>query len=757
MKLTFCVAIVFSYRGLTTIQARSAASGVSGSLRRSQPLRNGLSSSWSSSSLSSAGSSCESSASSGPSSPFESSPSPRPSHPHSVLVSSFTPEVILVRPASGGPAQFKLPAPQAFKTVNLRHFGLQAAKFATISDIVVYGPDGLTDEVVETAVAAYEAVEHQRRSRAENGIGYNVFVVCDTFEVFEREFPHRVAIDSSGFVRNKLNFLDREREEMRVLTQASEIGENVFLGNTQDVPLPSSMSGRPLSSDSASSILNDNPLGVAVCIEAHDQALNPSAQMLASTERTLHDLEAEARAFQEVTTLLHAGVTVADDASSRYRSTCGAEYNEFDDEVVLRVPVDSIAHLECQSTGAGASGNNLTQFINSLVNLAGWIIDQSTPATDKLPRRVLLHCNDGYTETSLLALTYVMLVRRCNAPEAYLYLQHQAERSFFVYPADVATLTKIEQRVGQVIRRADAEREREQIRLSTEKESSPMERSDSGYVEDGNEGSAAGPAWAIKAAKVERALPALPELKLSRPEDQPWFFGSTFEGHFPSRILPFLYLGNLAHANNALMLKELGITHVVSMGESALSPPRPPPFSLTAAFSRQATLPDNSLWLEERLGHIAVLDQKNVADDGIDSLRPHIDSALEFIERARQEGGRVLVHCRVGVSRSASIVIAYLMRHVELDLASAYLLTRSRRLNILIQPNLPFMATLHAFEADLLREKEAARARLLREGVEVRDEDEGGQLGRAGLKRSNRLGWSTLAHEIAVLNERFLC
>jgi dual specificity MAP kinase phosphatase len=145
------------------------------------------------------------------------------------------------------------------------------------------------------------------------------------------------------------------------------------------------------------------------------------------------------------------------------------------------------------------------------------------------------------------------------------------------------------------------------------------------------------------------------------------------------------YLGSLKHANNALMLKELGITHVVSMGESALTPPRPPTFSIASSFGSNAKASDNSLWLEERLGNIAVLDMRDVADDGIDSIRPHMDEALAFIEEARWQGGKVLVHCRVGVSRSASIVIAYLMKHIELDLASAYLLTRSRRLNILIQ------------------------------------------------------------------------
>lgn len=223
------------------------------------------------------------------------------------------------------------------------------------------------------------------------------------------------------------------------------------------------------------------------------------------------------------------------------------------------------------------------------------------------------------------------------------------------------------------------------------------------------------------------------------------------------------------------MLKELGITHVVSMGESALTPPRPPTFSIASAFGSSEKTPTNSLWLEERLGNIAVLDMKDIADDGIDSIRPHMEQAIAFIEEARWQGGKVLVHCRVGVSRSASIVIAYLMKHIELDLASAYLLTRSRRLNILIQvravqwrqeimcreadfrwsspqPDLPFMATLHAFEADLLDEKDQAIA----QGVCEPDDDSESQLGRAGLKRTNRIAWSFLSTEISNLNARFI-
>lgn len=56
------------------------------------------------------------------------------------------------------------------------------------------------------------------------------------------------------------------------------------------------------------------------------------------------------------------------------------------------------------------------------------------------------------------------------------------------------------------------------------------------------------------------------------------------------------------------------------------------------------------------------------------------------------------------------------------------------------------MAALHAFEADLLAENG--------DGDDGEDE---AALGRAGLKRTNRLAWSYLSHEIAALNARFLC
>ncbi len=51
--------------------------------------------------------------------------------------------------------------------------------------------------------------------------------------------------------------------------------------------------------------------------------------------------------------------------------------------------------------------------------------------------------------------------------------------------------------------------------------------------------------------------------------DEPaWFAG--LDGSFPSRITDYMYLGNLTHANNPSLLKALGITQILSVGETAM-------------------------------------------------------------------------------------------------------------------------------------------------------------------------------------------
>jgi protein-tyrosine phosphatase len=73
----------------------------------------------------------------------------------------------------------------------------------------------------------------------------------------------------------------------------------------------------------------------------------------------------------------------------------------------------------------------------------------------------------------------------------------------------------------------------------------------------------------------------------------------------------------------------------------------------------------------------------------------HFESTHEFIATALKEKRRVLVHCASGRSRSATIVLAYMMQSKGLSLQQAITLVRERRQ---VGPNEYFMAQLRQLE-----------------------------------------------------------
>ncbi|KAF9463911.1 hypothetical protein BDZ94DRAFT_1297544 [Collybia nuda] len=237
-------------------------------------------------------------------------------------------------------------------------------------------------------------------------------------------------------------------------------------------------------------------------------------------------------------------------------------------------------------------------------------------------------------------------------------------------------------------------------------------------------------------------------------DHQSWFNDPRFDGSFPSRVLPFLYLGNLNHATNVFMLHALGITHVVSVGECALIPPphhmhgHAQGYMASSPFHRpghgahyvpgKAHTGQGSLWFEEREGRIKVMDIKGVCDDGIDTLEPQLEPICDWIDQARAEGGQVLVHCRVGVSRSATVTIAYVMKHLGLSLVDAYLIVRSRRLSVLIQPNMRLLYNLCGWEIKLAKERAGENEAELRKEL------------------ARTLSWPYLAKEVHALNLKYL-
>ncbi len=76
-------------------------------------------------------------------------------------------------------------------------------------------------------------------------------------------------------------------------------------------------------------------------------------------------------------------------------------------------------------------------------------------------------------------------------------------------------------------------------------------------------------------------------------------------------------------------------------------------------------------------------------------------TCIDFSHEHRLSGRNVLVHCIAGVSRSATIVIAYLMKINQMNLQNAYDFVISRR--SCIEPNIGFLKQLNMFEKRLAK------------------------------------------------------
>lgn len=141
-------------------------------------------------------------------------------------------------------------------------------------------------------------------------------------------------------------------------------------------------------------------------------------------------------------------------------------------------------------------------------------------------------------------------------------------------------------------------------------------------------------------------------------------------------IVERIYIGNFEAANSLRLMKDYGFTHVLVAAVEL-----PTPFAKTFTYMKV-----------------------DVHDVLTENFRPHFDTCLEFIEEAlKVKSNLILVHCKQGVSRSPTIVLAYLMKYRKLSLARAIKLVSFRRPEI--NPNPTFMKQLEDFDIELQNER----------------------------------------------------
>uniref|UniRef100_A0A8D0CID8 protein-serine/threonine phosphatase n=1 Tax=Scleropages formosus TaxID=113540 RepID=A0A8D0CID8_SCLFO len=93
-----------------------------------------------------------------------------------------------------------------------------------------------------------------------------------------------------------------------------------------------------------------------------------------------------------------------------------------------------------------------------------------------------------------------------------------------------------------------------------------------------------------------------------------------------------------------------------------------------------------------------------VYDEEATNLLEYWNDTYKFISKAKKAGAKCLVHCKMGVSRSASTVIAYAMKEYGWDLERAFDHVKERR--AVTKPNPSFMRQLEEYQGILLASKQ---------------------------------------------------
>nr|XP_047931133.1 dual specificity protein phosphatase 22-A-like isoform X1 [Anser cygnoides]XP_047931134.1 dual specificity protein phosphatase 22-A-like isoform X1 [Anser cygnoides] len=148
-----------------------------------------------------------------------------------------------------------------------------------------------------------------------------------------------------------------------------------------------------------------------------------------------------------------------------------------------------------------------------------------------------------------------------------------------------------------------------------------------------------------------------------------------------SKVVTGLYLGNIRDSEDGARLRRHGVTHVLSVHTGA----KP---------------------VLEDMTYLCI----SASDSSSQNLMQHFKECIKFIHECRLHGGGCLVHCLAGVSRSTTVLVAYLMTVTDLGWERCLAATRAAR--SYASPNPGFQRQLQDYERTLLKEVGSAHPRV---------------------------------------------
>ncbi|KAM4739919.1 dual specificity protein phosphatase 22-B-like [Anableps anableps] len=138
-------------------------------------------------------------------------------------------------------------------------------------------------------------------------------------------------------------------------------------------------------------------------------------------------------------------------------------------------------------------------------------------------------------------------------------------------------------------------------------------------------------------------------------------------GNGINKILPDLYLGNIKDAQDRELLAQYNITHILSIHDTAAP-------------------------VLEDMTYLCI----SAADHSKQNLIQYFRESIMFIHESRLKGEGCLIHCVAGVSRSVTLVVAYIMTVTGRGWVESLAAVRAAR--PCAGPNLGFLRQLEEFE-----------------------------------------------------------